>query len=327
MPNSHNFDDFFAEVSARTAVQQSVTQALTQEEEEELREFAIQRMANMNSSTSQEATPSEPQPQEEPVQEVPQEPECPPEEEVVEVPEYSNIREETSRFSDAEWFKKVQEQTVILAGVGGIGSNMAIILAKLNPKALYLFDSDIVESVNLAGQFYSREDIGKLKSDAIAESIIKYTNYSSVFSCPRYYTNEETIVSDVMVCGFDSMSSRRNFFNKWHDNVLSKPEEERKDCLFIDGRLTADEFQIFCMTGEDDYYIERYKNNFLFSDREAEQTRCSFKQTGYLADMIGAFMVNLLVNHCANLSNPLRSMPLPFLTSYKADVMYLNTEK
>ena len=332
-----NLDDFFAEATRATSIQPSVSEALTSEEEEELRQFALQRMATQAAEQAanqqpqelgeeeeeEEVPEEEPQPEPEPEPE----PECPPLERVVEVPDYSNVREEVTRFSGAEWFKTVQNQNVILAGVGGIGSNMAIILAKLNPKAIYMFDIDTVSTVNIAGQFYKREDVGKPKVDALAENIVAFTGYSCVFACNRMYNEGEQIVGNIMVCGFDNMRARRVFFNAWKAHVGMQSDEEKKNCLFIDGRLTADEFQIFCMTGEDDYYMDKYQHDYLFTDREAARTVCSFKQTGYLAQMIGAFMVNLLVNHCANMSNPIRQMPLPFLTSYKADVVYLNTEK
>lgn len=322
-----DIDAMFAEASARTATMQGAERVdqLTPEEERELMEYAIKRMQGESSveTTQNEQEVFTEELESEPLQKIV--PEIPEEERPVVVPDYSNVRAETSRFSSAEWFKTVQEQVVILAGVGGIGSNMAIILAKLNPKALYLFDGDTVETANLSGQFYSAEDVGKYKVDAIAESIVKYTNYSSVFACPRYYEQGEGIVGEVMICGFDSMRARRKYYNAWKHYVASQPEEKQKECLFIDGRLTADQFQILCMTGDDTFYMQEYEQKWLFHDLEAERTLCSFKQTGYLADMIGAYMVNLLVNFCANLSNPIRQMPLPFLTSYNANVMYLNT--
>jgi hypothetical protein len=243
------------------------------------------------------------------------------------MPTYSTVREELVRFSDAEWFNKVQEKVIVLAGVGGIGSNMAVILAKLNPNAIYIFDNDVVEPFNLAGQFYSNDDIGKPKVEALAASVTKYTNYSSIFALNRMYNPGEELVADIMVCGFDNMRARRNYFSAWKSHVLSLSEERRKDCLFIDGRLTADEFQIFCMTGMDDFYMRDYEQNYLFHDYEAQRETCSYKQTGFLADMIGAFMVNLIVNFCANQVNPRRNMTLPFMTSYRSSMMFLDFKR
>ena len=264
----------------------------------------------------------EPEPEPEPTQD-----DTPEEERPIQVPAYSTIREELVRFSDAEWFSKVQEKVIVLAGVGGIGSNMAVILAKLNPSAIYIFDDDLVESFNLAGQFYSNEDIGKLKVEALAASVNKYTNYSSIFALNRRFILGEEVVADIMVCGFDNMRARKDFFAAWKNHVMALSEERRKDCLFIDGRLTADEFQIFCMTGTDNFYMDDYVSNYLFNDYEAQRETCSYKQTGFLADMIGAFMVNLIVNFCANQVNPRRNMTLPFMTSYRSSMMFLDFKR
>ena len=262
------------------------------------------------------------QQEEEPIQD-----DTPEEERPIQVSTYSTIREELVRFSDAEWFNKVQEKVIVLAGVGGIGSNMAVILAKLNPSAIYIFDDDTVESFNLAGQFYSNEDIGKPKVEALAASVNKYTNYSSIFALNRKFILGEEVVADIMVCGFDNMRARKDFFAAWKAHVMALSEERRKDCLFIDGRLTADEFQIFCITGTDSFYMDSYVNNYLFNDYEAQRETCSYKQTGFLADMIGAFMVNLVVNFCANQVNPKRNMSLPFMTSYRSSMMFLDFKR
>lgn len=271
-------------------------------------------------------TQGQPEPEPEPEPEPPQD-DTPVNERPIQMPAYSTVREELVRFSDADWFNKVQEKVIVLAGVGGIGSNMAVILAKLNPSAIYIFDDDLVESFNLAGQFYSNEDIGKPKVEALAASINKYTNYSSIFALNRRFMPGEEVVADIMICGFDNMRARKDFFASWKSHVMALSEERRKDCLFIDGRLTADEFQIFCITGVDDFYMDNYVNNYLFNDYEAQRETCSYKQTGFLADMIGAFMVNLVVNFCANQVNPRRNMTLPFMTSYRSSMMFLDFKR
>ena len=309
---------------------QEVPTALTPEEQAEYIRTAMRNLGL--------ASPDRPEP--EPTEQAPSEvveryvavfeeakEEIPEMEKPLAVPEYSSVREELIRFSDAEWFKKVQEKVVVLAGVGGIGSNMAVILAKLNPKAIYIFDDDTVESYNLAGQFYSNDDIGKPKVDALATSVVKYTNYSSIFALNRKYIPGEEIVADIMICGFDNMLARRTYFNAWKSYVDSLPEERRKDCLYMDGRLTADEFQIFSIVGDDKYYIEEYDSKYLFKDYEAQREVCSFKQTGFLADMIGAFMVNLFVNFCANQVNPAKNMTVPFKTSYRSSMMFLDMRR
>lgn len=235
------------------------------------------------------------------------------------------VDEATSRFSSAIWYENIQKKTVILAGVGGIGSYVGFLLARMKPASMFIYDDDIVEAVNMSGQLYGQSDLGRTKVFALAEMIRNYAGYSSVFAINERFTNESE-ASDIMICGFDNMAARRLFFNKWVNHVRSKPEEERKNCLFIDGRLAAEEFQVLCIKGDDEYNINRYNNEFLFSDAEADETICSYKQTTFCANMIASYMVNLFVNFCANQCEPLIDRDLPFLTTYNAETMYLKTE-
>ena len=233
------------------------------------------------------------------------------------------VDEATSRFSSAIWYEKIQEKTVIVAGCGGIGSWTTLLLARMKPASMFIYDNDIIEAVNMSGQLYGQSDLGRPKVSALAEMIRNYAGYGSVFAISERFT-EESEASDIMICGFDNMAARKLFFNKWLSHVQSKPEEERKNCLFIDGRLAAEEFQVLCIKGDDEYNINRYNNEFLFSDAEADETICSYKQTTFCANMIASYMVNLFVNFCANEVGAYRD--LPFLTTYNAETMYLKTE-
>lgn len=235
------------------------------------------------------------------------------------------VDEATSRFSSAIWYENIQKKTVTLAGVGGIGSYVGFLLARMKPAFMFIYDDDIVEAVNMSGQLYGQSDLGRPKVSALAGMIRNYAGYGGVFAMTERFTDESE-ASDIMICGFDNMAARRLFFNKWVNHVQSKPEEERKNCLFIDGRLAAEEFQILCIKGDDEYNINRYNDEFLFSDAEADVTICSYKQTTFCANMIASYMVNLFVNFCANQCEPIIDRDLPFLTTYNAETMYLKTE-
>lgn len=229
----------------------------------------------------------------------------------------------TARFSSAVWYEEIQKKVVILAGVGGIGSYVAFLLARMKPRSLFLYDDDDVEFVNMSGQLYSFTDVGKKKVNAIANMISNYARYNSVFAIPEKFT-EDCEASDIMICGFDNMQARKTFFKKWLIHVNSKSEEEQKHCLFIDGRLAAEELQVFCIQGNDDYNKANYEN-YLFSDDEADETVCSYKQTTFMANMIGSIIVNLFTNFVANeIMEGLRD--LPFKTSFEAESMMFKTE-
>lgn len=235
------------------------------------------------------------------------------------------IDDSTSRFSGTEWFSEVQKQRIIVAGIGGIGSNLAFQLARMHPDALFLYDDDIVETGNMSGQLFSRDDAGSDKVRAITRMIINYTSMEQIYALNKKFT-PDCEAGDIMMCGFDSMEARELFFASWHSHVMDKPEEERKKCLYLDGRLSIDTLQVFCITGDDLYSQTEYVTKYLFSDREADETVCSMKQTTYLACMIASLMTNLFTNFVAGTLDPVIPYDLPFFTEYDAQNMIFKTK-
>lgn len=233
------------------------------------------------------------------------------------------ISEETSRFNSAIWFDKTRKQDVTIAGLGGIGSYVVFMLSRLDVNTMTLYDPDIVERVNLSGQLYNSNQIGDYKVDAAANMIANYSNYYS-FVAKHEKLDENSMISKVTICGFDNMKARKDAFRNWTNFVARLPEEEQGECLFIDGRLAAEELQVFCIKGDDTDGERRYEP-YLFSDSQAAPTVCSYKQTTFMANMIGSIIVNLFINFVANQCNPLIDRDLPFYTEYNAETMYFKT--
>lgn len=231
------------------------------------------------------------------------------------------VDETTSRFSGAIWYNAIQSKVITLAGVGGIGSYVGFLLARLKPAELYLYDPDIVEQANMSGQLYGNSDLGQSKVGSLNRMLYNYASYYSTVAFQERFT-AGCEATDIMICGFDNMGARKVFFDKWYDHVNGKPESERSKCLLIDGRLAAEEFQVLAIKGNDDVAITEYKNKWLFSDAEAEATICSYKQTTFMANMIASVMVNVFVNFVANECNPIIDRDVPFMTQYSADTMY-----
>lgn len=245
----------------------------------------------------------------------------------IEIPvnsESLNIDETTSRFSGAIWYEKLQKQTITLAGVGGIGSYVGFLLARMKPEKLIIYDPDIVETVNMSGQLYSKSDIGRTKVSALSLMLHNYADYYDIQAVGSPFRNS-SIPTEIMICGFDNMAARKTFFYRWLDLVTSKTEEEKKNCLFIDGRLAAEEFQVLSIQGNDERAIKEYEEKWLFSDAEAEETICSYKQTTFMANMIASVMVNVFVNFVANMCNPIIDRDVPFFISYNAETMFTKT--
>lgn len=235
------------------------------------------------------------------------------------------IEETTSRFSGAIWYEAITQKRIILAGLGGIGSYVAFLLSRMHPASIRLYDNDKVEAVNMSGQFYSLNDVNNFKASAIYNKMKVYSNFYSGLALAQKF-DESSDSGPIMICGFDNMSARKIFFESWAGHVSRCSPDNRKSCLFIDGRLAAEEFQVIAIQGDDELAMSRYRSEWLFSDEEAEETLCSYKQTTFMANMIGSVMVNIFVNFVANECDPIFPRDVPFLTTYNASNMYFKVD-
>lgn len=243
------------------------------------------------------------------------------------IPENSKsilVEETTSRFSGAMWFDKVRSTKVILAGLGGIGSWCALLLARLRVYSLNIYDDDKVELGNMSGQLYSMNHVDALKVSGVINTLNNYANYHNIYSRPYKY-DYACSAGPIMICGFDNMRARRIYYDQWKSHIQDNPDIKEK-ALFIDGRLDAEMLQIFAIQGNDERAMKEYEEKWLFDDSEAEEAVCSFKQTTFMANMIASLMVNIFVNFMANQCNPIIDRTVPFFTSYNAETMFTKIE-
>ena len=68
---------------------------------------------------------------------------------------------------------KVKAATVGIAGLGGLGSAIAVALARTGVGCLVLADFDVVEPSNLNRQQYFVDQIGMYKTEALAENLAR----------------------------------------------------------------------------------------------------------------------------------------------------------
>lgn len=232
-----------------------------------------------------------------------------------------SVGDTTLRFRDAIWLDEIRKSNILIAGIGGIGSWLALLISRMRPQNLLLMDNDSVELVNMSGQLYRTSDVGKLKVNALSETLREYSSFYNTMSIGSLF-DEESEAYDIMICGFDNMKARKVYFNKWLERVKNTPIQERDRCLFIDGRLNAEKFQIISITGTDYYGMKKYLNEYLFEDSDVADNVCSFKQTTYCAAMIASFMCNTLVNFASHSI----SRPVLFFQEYDAELMSLKQE-
>ena len=171
-----------------------------------------------------------------------------------------------SRFSDAAWFNKerIADSPLIIGGVGGIGSHLAFDLSRIGFE-LHLYDDDIVETVNMAGQLYSKKSINNSKVGAVMEILSEFTDNESIIGNKALY-DEDSLTSKYMFSCFDNMAARKLMFEKWEESINNEEFDMDVQPIFIDGRMEAEFAQIYFVTADK---IEDYKKT-LFDDSEVE---------------------------------------------------------
>lgn len=80
----------------------------------------------------------------------------------------------SARYGKAN-FQKLQAAKVCICGVGGLGSHIALSLARLGIGELLLIDKDRVDMTNLGRQAYEVSDLGKPKAEAMKNIIERIT--------------------------------------------------------------------------------------------------------------------------------------------------------
>jgi sulfur carrier protein ThiS adenylyltransferase len=102
---------------------------------------------------------------------------------------------------------KVKAATVGLAGLGGLGSVIAVALARVGVGKLIVADFDVVEPSNLNRQQYFVDQIGLLKTDAMVSNLRKINPYVQVEAHAVKLTADNIFPTfgnvDVMIEAFD----------------------------------------------------------------------------------------------------------------------------
>lgn len=75
---------------------------------------------------------------------------------------------------------KLQNAKVAIAGLGGLGSNIAVMLARSGVGHLFLVDFDVVDVTNLNRQMYMIPQLGKPKTEALLEILQQINPYLDI---------------------------------------------------------------------------------------------------------------------------------------------------
>lgn len=215
-----------------------------------------------------------------------------------------------NRFKDAPWYENASALQIVMAGLGGIGSNALYYLAKTIPAKYILYDPDTVEMHNIGTQFFTKGDLGQHKVFALKDTIMEMSDANIKAHSIEF--NEHSYTTPIVICGFDNMKARKTAFNNW------KNYSNRE--LFIDGRMRATYYEIFAVQpGQEKAY-----ETSLFEDGDVDEGPCTFKQSAYIGGLIGARITNILVNYLTNKNKKFDICDIPFHIEEVTEILKVN---
>lgn len=130
-------------------------------------------------------------------------------------------KEEMQRALEARHGKELQAKftgsTVAICGLGGLGSNIAVALARAGVGRLILIDFDKVDLSNLHRQQYQADQIGLYKTEALTENLKMIAPYVEIISHTVRITEENygDILQDAdIICeAFDDAEAKAMLVN------------------------------------------------------------------------------------------------------------------
>ncbi|GGD10285.1 HesA/MoeB/ThiF family protein [Pontibacillus salipaludis] len=102
--------------------------------------------------------------------------------------------DKSPRLNPWELQYKLKTSSAVVLGSGGVGVNIAASLAGLGVGKIRIVDYDKVEESNLNRQmYYSMDDVGKLKVEALQEQLLKKNPHIDIEAVQMKLNNEEDI--------------------------------------------------------------------------------------------------------------------------------------
>lgn len=145
---------------------------------------------------------------------------------MVEIPSKEEMYCALEERHGVETQKKFSEASVAICGLGGLGSNIAIMLARAGIGRLHLMDYDRVDISNLNRQQYTVSQLGMYKTQALRDTLQVIAPYCEVTIDTLRITEQnikELLRGETIICeAFDNAEEKAMLVNGVMENFPDK---------------------------------------------------------------------------------------------------------
>lgn len=179
-----------------------------------------------------------------------------------------------TRRHDAIFDNKSFDCPVNIIGVGGVGSHVARLLAKLgvgSHSAVNVYDGDRVEPHNLSNQAYLSQHVGSYKTDALYDQYYKWSGGVEIYPRAQYVTAQIPLSGIVFLC-LDQMEPRKAICEQ---SVWRNPDVK----LLIETRTSVAHAMVFALDPNRERHIECWDAYWYPSEMADNDTGCNGPQS------------------------------------------------
>lgn len=162
-----------------------------------------------------------------------------------------------------EFFNPLEiEDEIHIIGVGAIGSNLALMLARLGCSNIHLYDFDDVEEINIANQNYFKGQVGKEKVKATLENMLAI-NPEAVIELHEDGWEPGIPMSGYIFLCLDNIDTRRQ--------IVEANKTNRYVKAILDFRMGLDDAQHYMADMSDQKAVKRLLDTMDFTHEEAKE--------------------------------------------------------
>ncbi len=175
---------------------------------------------------------------------------------------------------------------ICIVGAGSIGSWTALALSKLGCSNITVADFDDVEEQNVGSQIYTSIDVGKKKLEAL-DGRLRLLVDNGINFLEGKVDGEHIIPPgfEIVVSAVDNMEARRDIFMQLLPG--------RTKTIYLDGRMAANNIQIFAIPMDNKDRADFYKTT-LFDSSEADPIACSARSVVYNCFVISGLLTDMI---------------------------------
>lgn len=189
-----------------------------------------------------------------------------------------NHEEEISYKRQVDLFnpEDFSDESVTIVGVGNIGSQAGLALARLGIRNFTLIDHDHVEEHNLPSQSFDLSHLGVAKVTAMKKQIMSVNLDAYVTELETMFDSHK-VQDQILIIAVDSMGVRREIYEQ-----IKLSGDIPK--LIIDARVGGPQLEVYTCETMEEWSTKFYDN--------PSDDPCGARYICYISMVVGAFIAN-----------------------------------